>query len=101
MTDNMRVFAKTANMIHHTIRLSKDEVGELMSIVNKGSHASKAYRAAYILLNCDKREFSENTGITNAEICKILKIGERTIDRVKKKFFEEGFENVLERRPSI
>ncbi len=27
-------------------------------------------------------------------------IGERTIDRVKKKFIEEGFESVLERRPS-
>lgn len=30
----------------------------------------------------------------------VLKIGERTIDRVKKKFIEEGFESVLERRPS-
>jgi hypothetical protein len=30
-----------------------------------------------------------------------LKVGERTIDRVKKKFIEEGFESVLERRPSV
>ena len=101
MTVNMCIFAEKTNMIHYTIKLSKDEVEELMSIINKGSHTSQSYRAAYILLNCDKGEFSENTKITNAEICKILKIGERTIDRVKKKFFEEGFENVLERRPSI
>jgi transposase len=51
-------------------------------------------------LNCDKGEFSENTEIKNSEICKILRIGERTIDRVKKKFIEEGFESVLDRRPS-
>jgi hypothetical protein len=101
MTDIMCIFAKKTNMIHYTIKLSKDEVEELMAIVNKGSHTAQSYRAAYILLNCDKGEFSKNPTITNAEICTVLKIGERTIDRVKKKFIEEGFENVLERRPSI
>jgi hypothetical protein len=34
------------------------------------------------------------------QISKVLKIGMRTIDRVKKKFIEEGFESVLERRPT-
>jgi len=51
-------------------------------------------------LNCDKGEFSENPKTTNEEICKILRVGASTIDRVKKKFIEEGFESVLERRPS-
>ncbi|OFY47404.1 MAG: transposase [Bacteroidetes bacterium GWF2_41_31] len=87
-------------MVHYTIKLSKNEVEELNNIINKGRHTSQAFRTAYILLNCDKGEFSENTEIKNSEICKILKIGERTIDRVKKKFIEEGFESVLERRPS-
>jgi transposase len=88
-------------MVHYTIKLSKLEAEELNKVINKGSHTSQAFRAAYILLNCDKGEFSENAEITNAEICKILKVGERTIDRVKKKFIEEGFESVLERRPSV
>ena len=88
-------------MIYYTIKLSKTEVDELNKIITKGCHTSQAFRTAYILLNCDKGEFSENTEIINAEICKILKIGDRTIDRVKKKFIEEGFESVLERRPSI
>jgi len=87
-------------MVHYTIKLNQSEVEELNNVVNKGSHTSQAFRAAYILLNCDKGEFSENTEIKNSEICKILKIGERTIDRVKKKFIEEGFESVLDRRPS-
>jgi transposase len=75
-------------------------VEELNKVINKGSHTSQAYRAAYILLNCDKGEFSANTEIRNSEICKILRVGERTIDRVKKKFIEEGFDSVLERKPS-
>lgn len=88
-------------MAKYTIILSKEEVEDLMTIINKGRHKSQAFRAAYILLNCDKGEFSHDPSITNADIAKILKIGDRTIDRVKKKFVEEGFEGVLDRRPSF
>lgn len=87
-------------MVHYTIKLSKEEVDELTRVINKGSHTSQAFRTAYILLNCDKGEYSNDSEIKNADICKILKVGERTIDRVKKKFVEEGFDSVLERRPS-
>jgi hypothetical protein len=87
-------------MVHYTIKLNQSEVEELSNVINKGRHTSQSFRAAYILLNCDKGEFSANTEIKNFEICKILRIGERTIDRVKKKFIEEGFEGVLDRRPS-
>lgn len=85
-------------MIKYTIKLTKTEVDELHAIISKGSHSSQTFRIAYILLNCDEGEFSDK--VTNEEISKILKIGMRTIDRVKKKFIEEGFENVLERRPT-
>lgn len=84
-------------MIRYTIKLSKEEVDELMSIINKGSHTTQKFRAAYILLNCDQGDYSEK--VTNEQISKVLKVGMRTIDRVKKKFIEEGFEAVLERRP--
>jgi len=87
-------------MVLYTIKLSQSEVDDLKKIINKGSHTSQSFRAAYILLNCDKGEFSENTKITNEEICNILKLSAKTIDRVKKKFIEEGLESALERRPS-
>ncbi|MFH2025572.1 MAG: helix-turn-helix domain-containing protein [bacterium] len=87
-------------MARYTIKLSKEEVEELTAIINKGKHTSQAFRSAYILLNCDKGTYSQDPGITNAEITKILKVGDRTIDRIKKKFVEDGFESVLERRPS-
>lgn len=85
-------------MIRYTIKLTKNEVEELMSIINKGSHTSQTFRVAYILLNCDEGKYSEK--VTNEQISKVLKVGMRTIDRVKKKFVEEGFEAVLERRPT-
>lgn len=85
-------------MIKYIIKLSKEEVDELMSIINKGSHTSQSYRSAYILLNCDQGAYSDK--VTNEQISKILRVGMRTIDRVKKKFIEEGFEAVLERRLS-
>jgi len=85
-------------MIRYTIKLTKPEVEELDSIINKGSHSSQAYRTAYILLNCDQGQYADK--VTNEQISKVLKVGMRTIDRVKKKFIEEGFEGVLERRPN-
>ncbi len=85
-------------MIHYTVRLTKGEVEELHSIINKGSHTSQTFRVAYILLNCDQGRFSHK--VTNEQISKVLKVGMRTIDRVKKRFMEEGLEAVLERRPT-
>ena len=85
-------------MVRYTVKLTKSEVDELQSIINKGSHTSQTFRAAYILLNCDEGEYSEK--VTNEQISKILKIGMRTIDRVKKKLIEEGLEACLERQPS-
>ena len=85
-------------MIRYTIKLTKTEVEELSTIINKGSHTSQTFRTAYILLNCDEGKYSEK--VTNKQLSKVLKIGMRTIDRVKKKFIEEGMEATLERRPT-
>ena len=83
-------------IIHYTVKLIESEVEELRVIINKGSHTSQTFRAAYILLNCDEGGHSDK--VTNEQISKVLKVGLRTIDRVKKQFIEEGMEAVLERR---
>lgn len=84
-------------MVKYKVTLTKEEREELMSIINKGSHSSQKFRNAYILLNCDEGDYSEK--ITNEQISKVLKVGMRTIDRVKKRFIEDGFDSVLERKP--
>ena len=85
-------------MVKYKVTLTKEERDELISIISKGKHTSQKYRSAYVLLNCDEGEYSEKA--TNAEIVKILKIGMRTIDRIKKRFVEDGFDAVLERKPT-
>ncbi len=69
-----------------------------MAIIDKGHHASQTFRTAYILLNSDEGKYSGK--VTNEQMSKVLKVGMRTIDRVKKKFIEEGIETALERRPT-
>jgi len=86
-------------MAKYRIRLTKEEVSELTSIVKKGSHTTQAYRAAYVLLNCDEGDFSLGKSI-NEQIAQVLKIGMRTIDRIKQKFVEGGLERALERAES-
>jgi hypothetical protein len=49
---------------------------------------------ALILLNVDCGQYNLEQQI-NEEICKVLKIGMRTIDRVKKRFVEEGLDAAL------
>ena len=85
-------------MKRYRIDLTQEEVKELKAIISKGSHSSHTFRAAYILMNCDQGEYSEK--ITNEQISKVLKVGMRTIDRVKKRFIEGGLEAALERRES-
>ena len=83
----------------YRVTLTKEERDRLTDIVNKGKHKSQTYRAAYILLNTDKGESSTTSSI-NEEISKVLMIGMRTIDRVKKRFVEEGIDACLGRKPT-
>jgi len=85
-------------MIKYTVHLNKTEREELLTIISKGSHTSQTFRAAYILLNCDEGKFAEK--VTNEQISKVLKVGMRTIDRVKRRFIEDGMEETLERKPT-
>jgi len=86
-------------MAKYRIKLTREEVNELSSILKKGSHTSQAYRAASVLLNCDEGDFSSGKS-TNEEIAKVLKIGMRTIDRIKQRCIEGGIDRALERAES-
>ena len=86
-------------MAKYRIKLTEEEVSELRSIIKKGSHSSQTYRAAYVLLNSDESEYSLGKS-TNDHTADVLKIGMRTIDRIKKKFVEGGIDRALERAES-
>jgi transposase len=86
-------------MAKYRIKLTQDEVTELSSIIKKGSHTSQTYRAAHVLLNCDEGSFSLGKS-TNEQICSILKIGMRTVDRIKQRCVEGGINRALDRAKS-
>ena len=86
-------------MKRYIVTLTKEEREQLTGITKKGKHSTRAYRNAIVLLNCDEGEFNEYKS-TNEEICKIMRIGMRTIDRVKKSFVEDGFEICLSGKKS-
>jgi transposase len=86
-------------MAKYRIKLTQEEVSELTSIIKKGTHTTQSYREAYVLLNCDEGEYSQGKS-TNEQISKVLKIGMRTIDRIKQKCVEGGLEKALERAES-
>ena len=85
-------------MVKYRIALTKSEHEELMAIIDKGHHSSQTFRTAYILLNSDEGKYA--SPVTNEQMSRVLKVGMRTIDRVKKKFAEQGLEASLERRPT-
>ncbi len=84
-------------MAKYKVTLTKAERSELEDILSKGYHTSQQFKNACILLNVDEGKYSDEPSVNRA-ICNVLKIGMRTIDRVKKKFVEEGFEAILERK---
>lgn len=84
-------------MKKYIVTLARDEREILSSIVSKGRHSSQKILNALILLDCDVGEFQTNRS-TNEEIARVLNVSMRKIDRVKKRFVEEGFGFALEKR---
>ena len=70
-------------MSKYKVTLTREEREHLGSIIKKGKHQSQKVRKGLILLNCDEGEHAEKS--TNEVISKVLHVGMRTIDRVKKK----------------
>ena len=81
-------------MKKYTVTLTKDEREFLRGITSKGKHKSQKVINALILLGCDKGE-NQGKRSRNEEISRVLKIGMRKIDRIKKRFVELGMDITL------
>ena len=84
-------------MKKYIVTLTKEEREMLGNLVSKGKHQSQKILNALILLDCDTGEY-QLTRSTNEEIARVLNISMRKIDRVKKRFVEEGFDVALDKR---
>lgn len=86
-------------MERYKVTLLEAERGELEAITRKGSHQSQKVINALILLNCDEGHWSDRRA-RGEDIADILHVSLRKLDRIKKRFVEEGLEAALGRRKS-
>lgn len=86
-------------MEKYIVTLTAEEVEQLQSLVGKGKHAAQKVINALILLNCNQ-SLSEDERRTSQEIAQVLQVSERKIDRVKRRFVEDGLEVALGGQPS-
>jgi hypothetical protein len=85
------------DMKKYIVTLSEDERKKLTELTGKGKHRSQTILNALILLGCDTGEF-QTEHLTNEEMSRVLNISMRKIDRLKKRFVEEGFDAALDRK---
>jgi hypothetical protein len=74
--------------------LETEERSALETMIQKGSHKSQKVLNALVLLNCDEGP-SQNQRMKNEDVASVLRISMRKIDRVKKRFVEDGLETAL------
>jgi hypothetical protein len=84
-------------MKRYVVTLTKEEREVLGNLVSKGKHHSQRILNALILLDCDSGDHQANRS-TNEEIARVLNISMRKIDRVKKRFVENGFDAALDKK---
>lgn len=80
----------------YKVTLTEEERQNLKAILDKGKHSSSIYRNACILLNSDQGAFGNK--LSNEEIARVLHIHTKTVERVKQRFVEEGFEACITRK---
>ncbi|MFH1137500.1 MAG: IS630 family transposase [Pseudomonadota bacterium] len=83
----------------YKVTLLEEEREHLQGITRKGVHQSQKVLNALILLNCDEGGFNDRR-LRGEDIAAVLRTSMRKIDRVKKRFVEEGLEAALGGLPS-
>ena len=81
-------------MKKYVVELNEDEVHQLKQLTKKGATCARKLRRAQILL-------SANEGKADKEIAQVLATSVPTVQRVRRRFVEEGLEPALSERPRI
>ena len=81
-------------MKKYRVTLEKEEREQLEAITRKGAHQSQRVVNALVLLNCDEGPSSTKPA-RSKDVADILGVSMRKIDRVKKRFVEDGLEVAL------
>ncbi|NDV97518.1 IS630 family transposase, partial [Dysgonomonas sp. 521] len=83
--------------IRYKVTLTEEERAELEGILKKGKHTSLEFRNACILLNSD--ESTAGKKYSNEDIAQMLHITTKTVERLRQRFVEDGYDACLGRKP--
>ena len=84
-------------MKKYIVTLTEEEREALGILTSKGKHKSQKILNALILLGCDESKFQEKN-LIGKEIARVLNVSMKKIDRIKKRFLEEGLDIALSGR---
>jgi hypothetical protein len=84
-------------MKKYKVTLTKDEVGQLKAITQKGKKNARVIKNALVLLNVDEGEYGK--GKKDEDVADYLEITVRTIENVRKRFVTGSFEEALNGKP--
>ncbi len=84
-------------LIKYRVTLSEEERSSLTLITTTGRHGSQKVLNALILLACDEGSYQVSKK-TNQEIISVLPVSMKKIDRVKKRFVEQGLDVALNKQ---
>ena len=82
----------------YRVVLSAEEREELRTLVSKGKSAARKQTHARVLLLCDE---SEGKRRADMEVASTLSVGRSTVERVRRRFVEEGLESALNPRKQL
>lgn len=84
-------------MKKYKVTLSKPEVDELTVLTRKGKRSARILKNALILLNVDEGEYGPSR--PDEEVADVLQVSVRTIENIRKRFIEDGFEASVYGKP--
>lgn len=85
-------------MEHYKVTLTEVERHDLESFISKGKSAAKKLSNARILLATDRGEFNKNDNLDYEDVAKQLHVNIKTVERVRKRFVEEGVDAAINRK---
>lgn len=86
-------------LIKYKVTLNAQERAMLHEIATRGRHSSQKILNALILLRCDEGPCQDQK-LTNQDIASVLPVSMKKIDRVKRRFVEQGLEVALAKPPA-
>jgi len=83
----------------YIVTLDKEEQEKLKEVIAKRSSKSEIVKRAFVLLNLDENGADQKK--SDEQIRLDYKVGQRTIERLRKRFVEDGFETALKGKPQM